>query len=207
MNSLSGVTVIGLTGQSGAGKTTVCDVFARKGFAVINADIIAREVTKKGSPCLKNILDVFPECINKETEELDRQKMAQLVFNDNELLKVFNSIMYPYITTKILAEIRRLGSDGKKLVLLDAPTLFESRADDFCNYIVCVISKENLRMKRIIERDNISEDKIRSRFESQHIDDFYISRSDSVIYNNSNLEDFINSAESTAKKIKEMFNA
>lgn len=207
MNSLSGVTVIGLTGQSGAGKTTVCDVFAGKGFAVINADKIAREVTKKGSPCLKNIFDVFPECINNETEELDRQKMAQLVFNDKELLKVFNSIMYPYITTKILAEIRKLGSEGKKLILLDAPTLFESRADDFCNYIVCVISDETLRMTRIIERDNISADKVRSRFLSQHNDDYYISRSDSVIYNNSNLEDLISSAESTAQKIKEMFNA
>lgn len=207
MNSLKGVTVIGLTGQSGAGKTTVCDVFAKKEFAIINADKIAREVTKKGSPCLKNISDVFPECINYETGELDRQKIAHVVFNDKDLLKVFNSIMYPYITTKVLAEIRRLSSEGKKLILLDAPTLFESRTDDFCNYIVCVIADEEIRFKRVLERDNISEEKIRSRFNSQNPDSYYISRSDTVIYNNSTLEEFISAANETADKIKEMFNA
>lgn len=115
--------------------------------------------------------------------------------------------MYPYITTKVLAEIRRLGSEGKKLILLDAPTLFESRTDDFCNYIVCVISDEEIRLKRILKRDNISEEKIRSRFNSQNPDSYYISRSDTVIYNNSTLEEFISAANETADKIKEMFNA
>ena len=106
MNSLKGVTVIGLTGQSGAGKTTVCEIFEKKGFSIINADMIAREVTKKGSPCLKNISDVFPECIDPETEMLDRAKMGEVVFNDKDMMKLFSSIMYPYITTKILANLR-----------------------------------------------------------------------------------------------------
>lgn len=207
MNSLKDVTVIGLTGQSGAGKTTVCDVFAKKGFTIINADKISREITQKGTSCLKNIGDVFPECINSETGELDRAKMASVVFNDKDLLKLFNSIMYPYITTKILCEIRNLSSIGKSLILLDAPTLFESRADDFCNYIVCVIADEKLRFERIAKRDNISEDMIKSRFCSQNCDDYYKSRSDMVICNNENIEEFKISAEKSVDKIKEMFNA
>lgn len=206
MNSLKNVTVIGLTGQSGAGKTTVCEVFQNAGFVIINADKIAREVTKKGTACLKNIFDVFPECINEETQELDRQKMAELVFNDKDLLKLYNSIIYPYITTKILNEIRKISAAEKKYILIDAPTLFESHVDDFCNYIVCVMADENLRSQRIAKRDNITDEMIKSRFSSQNKDEFYISRSDMVIYNNDNLESLKEEATKTVDKIKELFN-
>lgn len=207
MNSLKNVTVVGLTGQSGAGKTTVCDVFRKNGFSIINADNIAKEVTERGSECLKSISDVFPECINPETHELDRVKIAQLVFNDKDLLKLFTSIMYPYITTKILSEIRNFSSNGVKYVLIDAPTLFESRADDFCNYIVSVIAHEDLRFDRIAKRDNISEEMIRSRFSSQNSDEYYINRSDVVLENNSSLDEFEKSAQKAVLRIKEMFNA
>lgn len=207
MNSLNGVTVIGLTGQSGAGKTTVCDVFEKNGFSIINADKIAREVVKLGSPCLKNINDVFPECIDELTGELDRKKTADLVFNDKGFLKIFNSIMYPYITTKILSEFRRLADGGSKYILLDAPTLFESRTDDFCNYIVCIIADEKLRLDRILSRDKISKESILSRFASQHSDDYYINRSDVVLCNNGSIDELTESAELTVSRIKEMFHA
>jgi len=205
MNSLKNITVVGLTGQSGAGKTTVCGVFKKNGFSIINADSVSREVLEKGTECLKNVSDVFPECINPETHELDRMKMAQLVFNDKDLLKLFNSIMYPYITTKILSEIRNFCANGIKYVLLDAPTLFESRTDDFCNYIVSVIAKEELRLNRISERDNISEEMIKSRFNSQNKDEFYIDRSDVIINNNSSIDEFESTANEVVLKIKEMF--
>jgi len=207
MNSLKDVTVVGLTGQSGAGKTTVCEVFSKNGFSIINADKISRELTQKGTVCLKNIADVFPECIDSETNELDRKKMAELVFNDKDLLKLFNSIMYPYITTKILAEIRNHSANGNKLILLDAPTLFESRSDDFCNYVVSILADENLRFNRILERDKIRTEMIKSRFNSQNADSFYISRSDVVVKNNGDLDAFKASALETVLKIKEMFNA
>lgn len=207
MNSIGNVTVVGLTGQSGAGKTTVCEVFRSNSFSIINADTIAREVTQKGTPCLRNIGEVFPECIDSETQELDRKKTAQIVFNDRDLLKLFNSIMYPYITTKILADIRNLSTCGVKYVLLDAPTLFESRADDFCNYIVSVVADEEIRLKRITERDGISDEMARSRFSSQNDDNYYISRSDLVITNNSDLEELKKSANEAVFKIKEMFHA
>ena len=207
MNSLKNVSVIGLTGQSGAGKTTVCNVFEKKGFAVINADKVARLVTAKGSACLKNIADVFPECIDDKTGELDRVKMARLVFNDKDFLKLYNSIIYPYITTKILSEIRNLSLAGQNLILLDAPTLFESRADDFCNYIVCIIAEKEKRFGRILKRDNISDEAVKSRFSSQKDDDYYISRSDLVLKNNGSLEDLYINAADAADRIKEMFNA
>lgn len=207
MNSLNNVTIVGLTGQSGSGKTVVSTCFINNGFSSINADMIAREITSKGNACLKNIFDVFPECIDSKTGELDRKKLAFIVFNDKDLLKLLNSIMYPYITTKILTEIRNLSSQGKKFILLDAPTLFESHIDDFCNYIVSVIADENTRFQRISERDKISMSEIESRFSCQNDDDFYISRSDMVIKNNGTFKELDTSAIECVNKIKEMFNA
>jgi dephospho-CoA kinase len=205
MNSLKGITVIGLTGQSGSGKTTVCEVFEKCGFSVINADRIAREVTQPGTECLRVIEQAFPECIDEKTGRLDRIAMGRLVFTSSDMMLLYSSIIYPFITTKILSEIRQRAENGARLVLLDAPTLFESRADDFCNYIVSVIADEKLRFERIVERDNISTEAIRLRFESQKDDEYYISRSDAVIFNNGGISDFIENANKTARKIKELF--
>ena len=80
LNSLEGVMVVGLTGQTGAGKTTVCKVFERSGFSVINADAIARQVMEKGSRCLQELTDCFQEDILLPDGELNRQKLAQIVF-------------------------------------------------------------------------------------------------------------------------------
>ncbi len=207
MNSLKNVVVIGLTGQSGSGKTTVCDIFKNNGFAIINADNVAREVTRKGTACLKNIFDVFPECIDEKTEELDRAKMAKIVFGDRDLLKLYNSIIYPYITTKILERIRELGENGQNTILLDAPTLFESRVDDFCNYIVSVISNQETRFNRIKNRDKISDEAIMQRFNSQHDDEFYLSRSDMIIKNDFDLLSLEQETLNVVSTIKELFNA
>lgn len=205
MNSLNGVTVIGLTGPSGSGKTTVSNAFESCGFSVINADLIARKVTQSGSECMKMICQVFPECCDSQTGELDRSKMAQVVFNSSDMMLLYSSIIYPYITTEILAEIRSLGGSGKKLILLDAPTLYEAKVDDFCNYVVSVIADYDVRLARIIERDKLTREQIISRFNSQPPDEFYISRSDIVIKNEGSEQEFITNAENLADKIKEIF--
>lgn len=207
MNSLNNATIIGLTGQSGAGKTTVSQVFEKNGFAIINADKISRELIQKDSVCLKNVLDVFPECIDEETKDLNRKRLASIVFNDKGLLKLLNSIMYPYITTKILNEIRNYSSSGNKYILLDAPTLFESRTDDFCNFIISVIADESCRQNRIQLRDSISPEEAESRFSSQNDDEYYISRSDYVIHNNGTVDELISEAKKVSSHIKEIFNA
>ena len=97
MNSLEGVMVVGLTGQTGAGKTTVCRIFSENGFSIINADHVARQVMEKGQPCLKEICEFFGKDILLENGILDRPKLAGLVFTDKKKLELLNSITYPYI--------------------------------------------------------------------------------------------------------------
>ncbi|MDE6666257.1 MAG: dephospho-CoA kinase, partial [Ruminococcus sp.] len=136
MNTLSGITIVGLTGQTGAGKSTVSKVFASNGFAVINADIVARKVVEKGTKCLAEIEEFFGNDVIDHDGNLDRKKLAGIVFSDKAKLETLNTITYPYITGEILRQINEFAERDEKLILLDAPTLFESMADYFCEIII-----------------------------------------------------------------------
>ena len=184
MNNLDGVMVIGLTGQTGSGKTTACRIFRDNGFAVRNADEVARMIMDPGSVCLKEVADCFGSHILNEDMSLNRQKLADIVFNNPKKLELLNSISYPHITSEILALIRENSSKGNKLILLAAPTLFESRADDFCEIIISVIADENMRLRRIMERDGLTEEQALSRMKSQHNEKFFVDNSDFIIKNN-----------------------
>ncbi|MDO5148260.1 MAG: dephospho-CoA kinase [Oscillospiraceae bacterium] len=195
MNNLDGVMVIGLTGQTGSGKTTACRIFRDNGFAVINADEVARSIMNPGTVCLKEVADCFGAHILNEDMSLNRQKLADIVFNNPKKLELLNSISYPHITSEILALIRENSSKGNKLILLDAPTLFESRADDFCEIIISVIADEETRLRRIMERDGLTEEQALSRMKSQHNEKFFVDNSDFIIKNNdgiSGLDDIVN---------------
>ncbi len=205
MSNIADIAVIGLTGQSGAGKTTVCCVFEENGFEVINADMISRQLMSKGSPCLKEIIEWFGNEYLNENEELNRKKLGKTVFSDTEQLKQLNGICYPYITYEILRQIKKLADEGKEYVLLDAPTLFESRADDFCDLIISVTATEKLRTARIIERDKLSAEQVKQRFSSQHTEKFFASHSDFIIKNNKTLDTLKEKAKEVSEKIKEYF--
>lgn len=206
MNSLENVMVVGLTGQTGSGKTTVCDVFISNGFSVINADLIAREVAEKGSSCLNDIEEYFGSDILCGDGTMNRKKLASIVFTDKSKLEALNSIVYPYITSEILRRIKKLSSEEKKLILLDAPTLFESRADDFCEIIISVVSREDLRKSRIIKRDGISEAEALNRMSSQLDEEYFRNNSDFIIKNNSDRENLYNVAKEVSDKIKDYYN-
>lgn len=207
MSESAGAAVIGLTGQSGAGKTTVCKVFGEKGFAIINADKIARFIMEKDSPCLAEVTECFGKDILNGDGSLNRQKLADIVFGDREKLMQLNAISYPYITSEILKMINKYRDENRKYVLIDAPTLFESRADDFCDLIISVTASEKLRTERIAARDGLTPEQIKERFSSQHTEEFFINHSDFIIKNNNSADELIEKAEEVAEKIKEYYNA
>ncbi len=206
MSGNTGICVVGLTGQSGAGKTTVCDVFSQKGFEIINADKIAREVMQKGKPCLKEIEECFGSEVMTENGELNRKALAAIVFTDKEKLKQLNAISYPYIIFEILQKIKEYSQEQKQYVLLDAPTLFESRADDFCDLIISVTAPEMTRINRIAKRDGIPAERIKERFSSQHSERFFINHSDFIIKNNKSVDVLREKANEVADKVKEYCN-
>lgn len=196
------VLVVGLTGQTGAGKSTVSKVFSDNGFAIINADLISRKVVEKGTKCLEEIVDIFKDVILNSDGTLNRKALGNIVFTDKTKLEMLNTIIYPYITSEILNEIKHLSDSGKKLVLLDAPTLFESHADDFCEIIISVLSDEEIREERIIKRDGLTKKQANDRMNSQLDAEYFASHSDYVIENNDTLESLSSISKEVSDKIK-----
>ncbi|MBQ0084041.1 MAG: dephospho-CoA kinase, partial [Clostridiales bacterium] len=145
--------ILGLTGQTGAGKTTAQEIALKYGFTILDCDKIARETVKKGSAALNMLCRVFGDEILNESGELNRKKMAEIAFSSRENTEKLNSTLLPFITEDIKNLIEK---DTGERILLDAPTLFESGADKLCDKTVGVIAPEGLRLSRIIEGDGIT---------------------------------------------------
>lgn len=179
--------IVGLTGQSGAGKTLVSEIFEEHGFGVINCDQVARDVTQPMNECVFEIHDEFPECVDEETFTLNRRALADIVFSDREKLDMLNRIIFRYIRREINGMIAAL-KVNHEFVLLDAPTLFEAGMDKRCDYIVSVTAEEELRLKRVMERDGLDEESAGKRFASQLTAEFFETHSSYVIRNNGSME-------------------
>ena len=197
--------IVGLTGQSGAGKTAVSKYFEKNDFAVINCDLVARNVTNAGSECNKSLVKIFPDCFDKSLT-LDRTALAKIVFSDEKKLKFLNDTIFPFIIADIHHEINRLISTGKKYILLDAPTLFEAGADSICDVIISCVAERNLRAERISKRDNISAELINKRFDSQKSEDFFRHNSDYIVENNKDESYAIKQCEEIIIDIKRRLN-
>jgi dephospho-CoA kinase len=179
--------VIGITGQSGAGKSVVSDMLRARGFPVIDADSVARKVTRKGEPCLVDLALEFGIVILDSNGSLDRRRLGKLVFGQPEKLARLNDITHPYIIDEIKRETRRFLQKGERAVFLDAPTLFESGADTLCDKIVAVVAPKSVRIKRIKERDSLSDDEARARAASQQKREYYAAKSNILIVNKSDI--------------------
>ena len=179
------IKVVGLTGQTGAGKSTVCKIIVSQGIRVIDCDAVCRQVVDEEQGCLADIALEFSIGVLNADGTLNRRKLGSIVFNDRQRLNRLNSIIFPYILKNIEKKIDALDKDGVPIVVLDAPTLFESGANRMCDTIISVIAPEDERLNRIVIRDHLTDDEARSRIASQHPDSFYTSRSEWVIRNDS----------------------
>ena len=176
--------VIGVTGPTGAGKSTVCDILRNwTGVSVIDCDRVARQVTEKGTLCLLDIAVEFSPSVISADGTLNRKKLGQLVFSDPEKLTRLNAIIFPYILERLREEIADAEKRGAKAIFLDAPTLFESGADALCEKILAVTSAPEKRLTRIMQRDSLSPQGAADRLASQPDADFYLARADYQIQN------------------------
>lgn len=179
--------IIGLTGQSGAGKSTVAKFLEQNGFYVINADLLVRKIYNSGSPCLKTIAAVFGEDIITGIGTPDRKLLAERAFSSKENTALLSSIVHPFVTAELFDEIKKAAEIGTTTVVYDAPQLFESNADVICDEIISVAAEKSVRLDRICKRDNISEELALMRMNSQLDEEFFREKSDYIIENNSDL--------------------
>lgn len=191
--------IIGITGGSGCGKSAVAEIFGHFGAEIIDADAQAREVTKVGSKALCEIAAEFGEEYLNENGELLRKKLGSLVFSDGEKLEKLNEIINRYIRVSIAEKIKNSSAD---ILVLDAPLLIEYGMEKMCDCVIAVLADRQVRLKRITERDLISELDAENRINSQKNDEYYLEKSDYIVYNNSTREDIQRQVEEIIDKIK-----
>lgn len=177
---------IGITGNSGSGKSTFSKVLASKLDAVIiDADKIAKKTSEQGKEYYNKIVEEFGEEILKENE-IDRKKLANIIYKNEEKRNKLNFFTNKYVVEKIKQEIEK---NKNKNIIMDVPLLFESGLDKECNITISLVAKENVKLERMIKRDNIDENIAKQRLDIQKPDEYYIEKSNYIIVNNkSNLE-------------------
>jgi dephospho-CoA kinase len=177
--------LIGLTGAIGSGKSSVSAMFARKGAVIIDGDGIAKQLQQKGSATLQKMVDEFGDILF-ESGELDRAKVAQLVFGDAEMLKRLNAIMHPAIGIEILRQIEsNMATDN--VVVLDMPLLVENPRDGMSGLVVVDVDPE-LAISRLVQFRNMNEEDARRRMASQASREDRLKVADRVIDNSGGIE-------------------
>ena len=179
--------IIGITGSSGAGKTTVCKLLAEKyNIKFIDADGIARKLSKECTDYVKDIVQEFGNDIVDEKGRLRRKKLAEIIYLDKEKRQQLNQCTFKFIKKEIEVQIKK---GNEEIIVIDAPLLFECELDKMCDKIIGVVSKKELQLDRIIERDNVGYEHATMRLKAQPDDAFYKRKCDIIIKNNGNIED------------------
>ncbi|MBE6835850.1 MAG: dephospho-CoA kinase [Ruminococcaceae bacterium] len=167
------MTVIGLTGQTGAGKSTVAGMLVEYGCVHIDADLLARTVISTSETVLSNLKREFGADIFKKGL-LDRKALAKKAFSSFANTEKLNSITHPAVTKAIEKIIESQREKGAKAVIIDAIALIESGEDKLCDFTVAVVAPREERFERIIKRDNISSSQANERINAQKDERFYI---------------------------------
>ncbi len=175
------VNVLGLTGQTGSGKSSIARILGDLGAAVIDCDKVTRLPDIYPKECLKQLQKTFSYDIINEAGELDRKKLSSYAFSSKENTEKLNLIVLPYIVAKIASIIEEYKINGKKLIVLDAPTLFEAGADSVCDKILVAKAPKELRLNRIIKRDNLSKGEALKRINSQKEEAWITALADFII--------------------------
>ncbi len=179
--------VIGLTGQTGAGKSTLSEMFTQHGIPVVNADRVARETMEQSKDCLMDLVLEFSTEVIHPDATLNREKLAAICFSDKKKLRRLNEITFPYIIEAIRGKLREVSADAE-MVVLDAPTLYEAGMDKDCDQVVAVIADRQTRLERIIQRDNMTQEAAQRRVDAQNPNEFYTSKANHVVTNDGDLD-------------------
>lgn len=175
--------IIGLTGLTGAGKSTVAQKLMAYGCYHIDADKVAREVINNNENVKNKLKERFGEDVINADGTTNRPLLASRAFADTESTNALNEITHPAVTEEIKSIIKDMEEIGYRGVIIDAIALFESGEDDLCDFTVAVIAPKDIRLERIMKRDNITEEKALERINAQKPESFFTSRADFVLWN------------------------
>jgi len=186
----SGMLKIGLTGGIGSGKTAVSDQFQRLGINIIDTDIISRELINHNQALQKKIVAVFSNKVVDATGTIDRKKLARVVFSSKEKKQQLENILHPAIREQVRQQIQSFSllSPPPEYLIVVIPLLLETGFTDLIDRILVVMADENVRVKRIRQRDNRTLAEIHAIINSQTNDDKRTREADDIIENNNSFK-------------------
>ena len=193
------VTVLGLTGSTGAGKGIVSRALADAGAEVIDCDAVYHDMLAHDAALLQDLQAAFPAAFAGGA--LDRKALGRIAFRDAAALDRLNDVTHPHIRRRIAALLEECEARGVRLAVLDAPTLFESGADRDCDFTLGVTAAPELRAARITARDNLDAAYANLRINAGKPDDYYKNQCDFMIENNGAPEDAARAALAIMKKV------
>ena len=181
--------VIGLCGQSGAGKGLVCAFFSDFNIKCIDTDRVYHDIISSDSECTKELVAFFGDSIYANPG-INRKNLAKAAFTSSEHLKKLNEITHKHILNSVRSQIKTIKSENRyDGIIIDAPLLFESGFDAECDATIAVISDSEIKISRIMARDGITRDMALKRISSQISDSSLGDKCTYVIHNNSSSEE------------------
>lgn len=193
--------IIGLTGQTGAGKSTVSGILEKYGCYHIDADKVAHDILENNKEVQEKLKERFGEDIIDKDGKIDRKILAARAFADNESTLALNAITHPAVNNKIQNIILKQKNYGTKAVIIDAIALFESGEAKLCDYTVAVTAPRKIRLERITARDKISVSRANERINAQKDESFFTLNADYII-NNCEPYNIYDETEKLAYKLK-----
>ncbi|UOF92667.1 dephospho-CoA kinase [Fodinisporobacter ferrooxydans] len=181
--------IVGLTGGIASGKSTVSHMFRKLGAHIVDADVMARRVVEKGRPALQEIVHAFGPGILLEDGTLNRTKLGEIVFREEQSRKRLNEIVHPRVREEVQADTTTfLQSHPDGIVIHDIPLLFESKLEHTVQAVIVVYVSEEVQRKRLMERNNLTAEEANRRIAAQMPLREKVQRADYKIDNEGTLE-------------------
>ena len=185
---------IGITGPTGAGKTTALNVLTELGAHIIDADQVYHDLLAHSTPMGDALTARFGSAILDETGQVDRKALGSVVFADPTALADLNAITHRFIIEEIDRQAAQAETDGRPAVAIDAIALIESGVGETCDAVVGILAPREIRIRRIMAREGIPEDYACKRVDAQQGDDFFRTHCTYILENQGTAEEFAQKA-------------
>ena len=190
--------IIGITGGSGSGKSTVANLLCELGACTIDADAVYHKLLNESNEMLRELKGRFPEAVDANGN-LQRRLLAKIVFSDVDALSDLNAIAHKFVLAETEREMARRYQRNEEYLCIDAIALFESNLKSVCDVTIGVIAPRDIRIERIMKRDSLDRDAALDRINAQQNDEFYKERCDYIIINDGNMD-------SVRQEVENIFN-